>query len=188
MTVAVTEETLRAHHELALRLLRRGIERLHGHLSTTERLGVDAELGESLRRDAALFPEEAKRAEERYRRQPYRQKLLYVYRKLGTTLEASSRPWRADHRVRPGTYAGADELLADLASCSEASPRTARSGWPAAAWRLSCGRRRSSASTWRASTSGSTARGTRARSRRCSAATASRRRTPRRARTSARVS
>ena len=39
VTVAATEEALRAHHDLALRLLRRGIERLHGHLSTTERLG-----------------------------------------------------------------------------------------------------------------------------------------------------
>ena len=66
------------------------------------------------RRDAAAFPDEAKGAEERYRRQPYRQKLRYVYRKLGATLEASRRPWRADHVARPGTYADASELLADL--------------------------------------------------------------------------
>jgi len=114
VTAAVTEETLRAHQDLALRLLRRGIERLHGHLSATERRGVSAELEESLRRDAALLPEDARRAQERYRRQPYRQKLLYVYRRLGATLEASARPWRADHRVRPGAYASAAELLEDL--------------------------------------------------------------------------
>ncbi len=114
VTVAATEETLRAHHDLALRLLRRGIERLHGHLSTTERLGVATGLLESLKADAAAFPDEAKGAEERYRRQPYRQKLRYVYRKLGATLEASRRPWRADHVVRPGTYADASELLEDL--------------------------------------------------------------------------
>jgi len=114
VTVAVTEEALRAQQDLALRLLRRGIERLHGHLSTTERLGVSPELEESLRRDAELFPEEARRSEERYRRQPYRQKLLYVYRRLGVTLEAAARPWRADHRPRPGTYADPSELLADL--------------------------------------------------------------------------
>jgi phosphoenolpyruvate carboxylase len=114
VTVAVTEETLRAHNDLALRLLRRGIERLHGHLSTTERLGVDPELVESLRRDAEVFPDEARRSEERYRRQPYRQKLLYVYRRLGGTLEAAARPWRADHRVRSGTYADVSELIADL--------------------------------------------------------------------------
>ena len=111
---AVTEEALRAHQEVALRLLRRGIERLHGHLSTTERLGISKELGESLAQDAALFPDEARRAAERYRHQPYRQKLLYVYRKLGATHEASGRPWRADHRTRPGTYRDSAALLLDL--------------------------------------------------------------------------
>jgi phosphoenolpyruvate carboxylase len=114
VTAAATEEALRAHHDLALRLLRRGIERLHGHLSTTERWGVDPRLVESLEADAAAFPDEASRAESRYVRQPYRQKLRYVYRKLGATLEASGPRWRADHVVRPGTYAGASELLADL--------------------------------------------------------------------------
>ena len=114
VTAAVTEEALRAHQDLALRLLRRGIERLHGHLSATERRGVSAELEESLRRDAALFPDDAKRSDERYRHQPYRQKLLYVYRRLGATLEASGRPWRADHRLRPGAYPSAAALLEDL--------------------------------------------------------------------------
>jgi phosphoenolpyruvate carboxylase len=114
VTVAVTEEALRAYHELALRLLRRGIERLHGHLSTTERRGVEPALLESLKADAAAFPDEAARAEPRYVRQPYRQKLRYVYRKLGATLEASGRPWRTDHVPLPGTYANASELLADL--------------------------------------------------------------------------
>ena len=114
VTTAVTEETLRAHNEVALRLLRRGIERLHGHLSTSERLGVDRALLESIEEDRALFPEDARRAQERYQDQPYRQKLLYVYRKLGATLEASSRPWRADHRVRDGAYESASDLLLDL--------------------------------------------------------------------------
>jgi phosphoenolpyruvate carboxylase len=114
VTVASTEEALRAHHELALRLLRRGIERLHGHLSTTERLGVEAPLLASLDADAAAFPDEAKAARGRYLRQPYRLKLRYVYRRLGASLEACRSPWRADHVVRPGAYAAAPELLADL--------------------------------------------------------------------------
>ena len=113
VTTPVTEQALRAHNDLALRLLRRGIERLHGHLSTTDSVGVDRELIASLQQDAAVFPDEARRAEERYARQPYRQKLLYVYRKLGVTLEASARAWRADHRPRPGAY-DASELLLDL--------------------------------------------------------------------------
>jgi phosphoenolpyruvate carboxylase len=114
VTVAVTEEALRAHNSLALRLLRRGIERLHGHLSTTERRGVEPALLESLKGDAAAFPDEAARAESRYARQPYRQKLRYVYRKLGATVEASGRPWRADRVARAGVYADASALVADL--------------------------------------------------------------------------
>ena len=168
ITVAADGEPLRAHHELALRLLRRGIERLHGHLSTTERLGVDAALRRSLERDALAFPEEASSAEERYRRQPYRQKLRYVYRKLGATLEASARPWRADHALAPGVYRDAAELLADLRLLQEslrAPPRRASRRGPARHARAR--RPRSSASTWRASTCARRATGTRARSPRC---------------------
>lgn len=114
VTPAVTEETLREHQVLALRLYRRGLERLHGHLSTAARQGVDAELSASIERDAALFPDEARRSAERYGQQPYRQKMAFIYRKLGATMDASQRPWRADHRPTAGTYGNADEFLADL--------------------------------------------------------------------------
>lgn len=114
VTSAVTEETLREHQALALRLYRRGLERLHGHLSTAARQGVDAALLTSIERDAAIFPEDARRTAERYSQQPYRQKMAFVYRKLGATMEAGERPWRADHRPEPGTYANAAEFLDDL--------------------------------------------------------------------------
>jgi phosphoenolpyruvate carboxylase len=114
VTPRVTEETLREHQTLALRLYRRGLERLHGHLSTAARQGIDEALQASIEKDAALFPDEAHRSAERYQKQPYRQKMAFVYRKLGATLEASQRPWRADHRPRHGAYATADEFLADL--------------------------------------------------------------------------
>ncbi len=123
VTTAVTEEALRAHNALALGLLRRGIERLHGHLSTTERLGVEPALVDSIAADGALFPEEARRAEERYRRQPYRQKLLYVYRKLGATIEASGQTWRAQHSPQSRTYRKASELLVDLRLLQESLRR-----------------------------------------------------------------
>jgi phosphoenolpyruvate carboxylase len=114
VTPAVTEETLREHQALALRLYRRGLERLHGHLSTAARQGVDDALLASIERDAAMLPDEARRSAVRYRQQPYRQKMAFVYRKLGATQEASQRPWRADHRPKPGTYPSASEFLADL--------------------------------------------------------------------------
>jgi phosphoenolpyruvate carboxylase len=114
VTPQVTEETLREHKLTALRLYMRGLERLHGHLSMAEALGITRELAESIAADVALFPDEAARAAERYPAQPYRQKLAYVYRKLQATLQAASRPWRSDHRPQSGTYVSGGALLADL--------------------------------------------------------------------------
>jgi phosphoenolpyruvate carboxylase len=114
VTPAVTEETLREHQAAVLRLYRRALERMHGHLSVGAERGVDDALRESLEADAALFPEEARRTRTLYGREPYRQKMAFVYRRLQVTLEAASRPWRADHRPRPGAYASAAGFLADL--------------------------------------------------------------------------
>ena len=114
VTAAVTEETLREHKAMALRLYQRALDRMRAHLSLSDNQGVSAELMASLEADAALFPEEARRATERYRRQPHRQKMAFVYRKLSATLEAALRPWRADFRPRPGTYQSATDFLADL--------------------------------------------------------------------------
>ena len=40
VTVAVTEETLREHKAMALRLYQRAIDRMHGHLSMSTRYGI----------------------------------------------------------------------------------------------------------------------------------------------------
>jgi phosphoenolpyruvate carboxylase len=114
VTVRATEETLREHKATALRLYRRALDRMHAHLSVSDGPAVGEALRESLRADAELYPDEARRANERYSHEPYRQKLAFVYRKLGATLEAARRPWRADHRPRPGTYPDANALLMDL--------------------------------------------------------------------------
>lgn len=114
VTPAVTEQTLREHQTTALRLYRRAFERMHGHLSVAEERGVSRDLLASLEEDAAVFPEEARRVVEHYRREPYRQKMTFVYRRLQATLEAAARPWRADHRPRPGAYPSAAGFLADL--------------------------------------------------------------------------
>ena len=114
VTPAVTEQTLREQQTTALRLYRRAFEQMHGHLSVAEERGVSPELLASLEEDAAVFPEEARRVLEHYPREPYRQKMTYVYRRLQVTREAAARPWRADHRRRPGAYASAKAFLADL--------------------------------------------------------------------------
>jgi phosphoenolpyruvate carboxylase len=114
VTVTTTEDTLREHKSLVLRLYQRGIDQMHGHLSTSARYGISAELEASLQADAQLFPDEAAGAEARYPMQPYRQKMAYVYRKLAATAEANRRPWRADHLPRLGTYRTAEDFIADL--------------------------------------------------------------------------
>jgi phosphoenolpyruvate carboxylase len=114
VTLSITEETLRAHKAMALRLYQRAIDRMHGHLSTSARYGISPELQASLEADASLYPEEAALAAARYPMQPYRHKMQFIYRKLAETAEANDRPWRADYRPLPGTYLDGGAFVADL--------------------------------------------------------------------------
>lgn len=121
--VAATEDALREHKALVLRLYQRAIDNMHGHLSSSARYGITPELEASISADAALFPEDAASIGARYPMQPYRHKMAYVYRKLTATAEANRRPWRADHVPRPGTYRHAGEFIADLRLMQESLRR-----------------------------------------------------------------
>ncbi|HEX8680674.1 MAG TPA: phosphoenolpyruvate carboxylase [Ardenticatenaceae bacterium] len=114
VTPTVTEETLREQKAMALRLYQQSLDRMHGHLSTSDRYGISEELQRSLAADAELFPDRARFVEERYPHQPYRQKMHFVYQKLAATLEDNQRPWRAERLPRPRAYADVDAFLAEL--------------------------------------------------------------------------
>lgn len=114
VTLATTEEALREHKAMALRLYQRAIDGMHGHLSTAARYGISPELGASIEADAELFPQEARLAATRYPLQPYRHKMAFIYRKLAATMEGTRHTWRADYALRPGAYRTADEFVADL--------------------------------------------------------------------------
>ena len=114
VTVAVTQETLREHKALAIRLLRRSIDRMHAHLSISKRRGTTSELAARYDELASRLPDEAHRLEAVYPAQPHRQFLALVYQVLLVTEERARRPWRADRQVDPRSYATADELVADL--------------------------------------------------------------------------
>src|SRR5262249_40831983 len=75
VTARVAEAPLRAHQHLALRLSQRAMDRMRGLLSTPEGLGPSDALRESPEAAAALLPDEARRARDRYPRQPYRVKM-----------------------------------------------------------------------------------------------------------------
>ncbi|MEX1177946.1 MAG: phosphoenolpyruvate carboxylase [Nitriliruptor sp.] len=114
VTAAATEATWREQQQLAIRLLRRSIDRLHAHLSVSERRGTSEELANRLDELRRLRPRAAARVEDRYPQQPHRQFLAMVYQVLLATEQHAAEPWRADHRHDPLRYASADELVADL--------------------------------------------------------------------------
>jgi phosphoenolpyruvate carboxylase len=114
VTANVTERTLREHQQLAIRLLRRSIDRLHAHLSVSADRGTTPELAERLREVRELLPQEAADIDRRYAHQPHRQFLALQYQLLLRTESRAAKPWRADHRVDPRTYGSAADLVADL--------------------------------------------------------------------------
>jgi phosphoenolpyruvate carboxylase len=114
VTTSVTEATLREHKVLAIKLLRRSIDRLHAHLSVSARRGVSSELTARFEELREQLPTEAATVESRYAQQPHRQFLALVYQALLVTEERARRPWRADRRVVPGSYGHVEGFVADL--------------------------------------------------------------------------
>ncbi len=115
VTPAVTERTWREQQTMSIRLLRRSIDRMHAHLSVSERRGTTPELATRLAEIRELHPEAAADIERRYPAQPHRQFLALVYQLLRVTEERAAHPWRADHQPDPRRYHDASGLLADLA-------------------------------------------------------------------------
>ncbi|MCA1784230.1 MAG: phosphoenolpyruvate carboxylase [Intrasporangiaceae bacterium] len=114
VTREVTEQTMREHKMLAIKLLRRSIDRLHAHLSVGEARGTTSALAERYAALRERLPDEAAEIERRYEAQPHRQFLALSYRVLLITEDRAGRPWRADHRVDPRSYGHPDEFIADL--------------------------------------------------------------------------
>jgi phosphoenolpyruvate carboxylase len=114
VTLEVTEQTLREHKMLAVKLLRRSIDRLHAHLSVGEGRGTSTALRDRYAELREHLPDEAAAIERRYEAQPHRQFLALTYRVLQITEERAARPWRADRRVDPRSYGHPDEFVGDL--------------------------------------------------------------------------
>ncbi len=114
VTLDVTEQTLREHKMLAIKLLRRSIDRLHAHLSVSQARGTSEVLATRYDELRERLPDEAAAIERRYEAQPHRQFLALTYRVLLITEERAVRPWRADRRVDPRSYGHPDAFVADL--------------------------------------------------------------------------
>ncbi|MEY3019546.1 MAG: phosphoenolpyruvate carboxylase, partial [Actinomycetota bacterium] len=117
VTPEVTEAALREHQQLAIRLLRRSIDRMHAHLSISARRGTSAALAARLEALRTTLPEDAARLERMYPAQPHRQFLALTYQLLLATESAARRAWddpTASEAAVPSGYGSASEFVTDL--------------------------------------------------------------------------
>ncbi len=114
VTLQVTEETLREHKRRVLRLYAQRVEALYNHLTMARtRVGFSQAFLESLEADLALVPPEEMEVLERFSLEPYRQKLILMYRRLMAAVDETGHPW-SQHVYNPRAYHHADEFLRDL--------------------------------------------------------------------------
>jgi phosphoenolpyruvate carboxylase len=110
----VTEEALRAQKDLVLKLHAQAVESLYYQLSSAiTRVGFSEEFLSSLQQDVELVPQDERGMLELFEQEPYRQKLLLMYRRLEATRLANQRPWTEKVR-NPRAYASVDEFLRDI--------------------------------------------------------------------------
>lgn len=114
VTLSVTEETLRAMKETVLKQYNIAIDELYQHLiPAITRVNISDELRESIAADLKLVPEEEVEVLERFRMEPYRQKLIMMFRRLRATRAENERPWD-DRERNPRAYRNVDEFMNDL--------------------------------------------------------------------------
>lgn len=118
VTPEITRATLIEHARTAVRLHRRAIERLHGHLSVSERR-AGRELASLIRRDEELLGEEEVRDVRRLEAEPVRQKLALTWRRLGRTLESLDSAFEDSLDWDRAAFRTSAELIADLEAVHE---------------------------------------------------------------------
>lgn len=116
VTTEVTEETLREHRATVLNHYRKEIQSMYELLSpSTTRASFGREFLESLERDKQLVPSDEFEVLDRFGQEPYRQKLIMMYRRLDATLGQNQRRWRdAAEPADPRAYESVEPFLQDL--------------------------------------------------------------------------
>jgi phosphoenolpyruvate carboxylase len=114
VNVAITEETLRTHKDVVLEQYKREVEALYNHLTSgVSRVGFSADFIESLRRDFMLVPDSEREVLDRFEQEPYRQKLIMMFRRLEATRIENQQPW-SERKLYARAYRNVGEFLADL--------------------------------------------------------------------------
>lgn len=132
VTVAVTEEALREQKETILKQYNIEIDALYHHLSSAQtRVGFDQALLDSIEHDFTLMPQKEHEVLERFRLEPYRQKLLMMFRRLRATRAENEMPWGNARPNNSRAYQHVQEFLHDLylirdSLCANKGERLAR--------------------------------------------------------------
>ena len=119
VTVPVSEQAIRLQKETALNFYSTVLDELDNHLtSATTRVGFSPELLQSIEQDLALVPAEEREKLDWFRLEPYRQKIILMFRRLQATREENRLAW-AERVPNPRAYRNADQLLHDLQLISD---------------------------------------------------------------------
>ncbi len=114
VTLEVTEEALRAMKEAALRQYNVAVDEIYQHLTpAVTRVEISQALRESIDADLKLAPEHELEVLDRFRMEPYRQKLILMFRRLRATRAENERPWD-DRERNPRAYHDVGEFVRDL--------------------------------------------------------------------------
>ncbi len=114
VTLEVTEEALRTHKEFILRLYNIEVDQLYNHLSpSVRRVEFSQALLDSIEQDFRLVPEDEIEVLERFKLEPYRQKLILMFRRLRATCAENEQAWN-DKARNQRAYHNVEEFLADL--------------------------------------------------------------------------
>lgn len=135
VTLEVTEEALREQKETILKQYNIEIDALYNHLSSAmTRVGFDQALLDSIQQDFTLVPPAEREVLDRFRLEPYRQKLIMMFRRLRATRAENEIPWQnksANKASNQRAYQTVQEFLHDLylirdSLCANKGERLAR--------------------------------------------------------------
>lgn len=114
VTNEVTEEALRTQCEAILKHYNVLVDALYHLLSpSVHRTSTSQELMDSLEHDRQWVSKSELPVLERFSSEPYRQKLIMMFRRLRATRKQNGRPW-SEYETIPRAYQSSEEFLKDL--------------------------------------------------------------------------
>ena len=116
VTNDTTQLAIQAQQKLVLERYERDVNEIYELLSPSRsRAKFDPEFLQSLEEDRAAAPEKELEVLERFAEEPYRQKLILVFRRLHATMKQQAQDWNEFETV-PRAYLNSAELVDDLDS------------------------------------------------------------------------